>query len=74
MGERARRRSIAIPAVGTGGLGFPPEVVAHRMLNAVLRFQQEVGVVQHLVDIRFALIDPHVREVRPGYILSMFRV
>ncbi|KAL8607983.1 hypothetical protein ACOMHN_005538 [Nucella lapillus] len=38
--SRGHHRSIAFPVLGTGALGYPPEVVADTMLSALAQFQQ----------------------------------
>ena len=47
-------RSIAIPAIGTGGLGFPPEVVAEVMLDELFEFSR-LNPQTPLREVRFVL-------------------
>lgn len=49
--EQQRQRSLTLPAIGTGNLGFPRDVVAKLMLDAVLKFSQKRGTnnVQEVV-------------------------
>ena len=64
MANTNRMSSIAIPPLGTGGLGFSPDVVAQRMLRAVARYHKRAGTSPALREVRFALMETSVRVVR----------
>ena len=49
-------QSIAIPAVGTGNLKVPPEIVAHLMYDEVEMFSKNFPATS-LKDIRFVIYD-----------------
>ncbi len=48
-------KSIAIPAMGTGNLGWPPECVARLMIDAIEQFDQAQGSKGSLKDVRFVV-------------------
>ena len=48
--------SIALPAMGTGGLRFPRHVVAETMLNSVIEFSKN-NPGTSVKDVRFVLYD-----------------
>ena len=48
--------SIAIPAIGTGNLGFPKDVVAKEMFESVAKFSQS-NKGSSLQDIHFWVYD-----------------
>ncbi len=48
--------SIAIPAIGTGNLGFPRDVTARVMYEAAAEFSKE-NASSSLTDIRFWVYD-----------------
>lgn len=41
--EQHQQRSLTFPAIGTGNLGFPRDVVAKLMLDAVIKFSKKRG-------------------------------
>ena len=49
--------SIAIPAMGTGNLGWPAAVVARCMYDAIMQFDQSQGTGGSLKDVRFVVYD-----------------
>jgi poly [ADP-ribose] polymerase 10/14/15 len=57
-------RSIAFPAIGTGNLGFPREVVAKEMFKVVKKFQKDFSKTS-VQDIRFVIyqMDSHTFQV-----------
>ncbi|XP_046902162.1 poly(ADP-ribose) polymerase family member 14-related sequence 1 isoform X2 [Hypomesus transpacificus] len=52
--EHQRLSSITFPAVGTGNLGFPKDLVASLMLNKVLKFSSKKNP-KHLKEVVFVL-------------------
>ena len=49
-------KSIALPAMGTGNLGFPRDVVAETMFNSVIEFSKK-NPGTSVKDVRFVLYD-----------------
>ncbi|XP_075466033.1 protein mono-ADP-ribosyltransferase PARP14-like isoform X2 [Ascaphus truei] len=54
MTVQHRLDSISFPAIGTGNLGFPKDVIATLMFNEVLRFSS-TNRLQHLQEVNFFL-------------------
>ena len=54
--DRAGMKSIALPAIGTGGLGYPPNEVARLMFQAAISFSKK-NPTGPLTDIRFVQYD-----------------
>ncbi|XP_053407776.1 protein mono-ADP-ribosyltransferase PARP14-like isoform X2 [Mercenaria mercenaria] len=50
--EKQNKTSIAFPAIGTGNLGFPRDIVASEMLTAVSKFAKR-NPVSSVRDVRF---------------------
>ncbi|XP_053390305.1 protein mono-ADP-ribosyltransferase PARP14-like, partial [Mercenaria mercenaria] len=57
--EKLRHSSMALPAIGTGNLGFPCDVVATEMFNAVSTFP-----AMCLKDIRVVIFPTHTQTVQ----------
>lgn len=51
--------SIALPAIGTGIHGFPPDVVAEVMLDELRKFSSGNSQT-HLRDVRFVMYEKNV--------------
>ena len=49
-------KSIALPAMGTGNLGFPRDVVAEMMFNSVIEFSKK-NPGTSVKDVRLVLYD-----------------
>lgn len=58
--------SIAFPAIGTGGLGYPKDLVASLMLDEILAFSSKNKPV-HLKEVVIMLFpgDLHTMQVKP---------
>ena len=57
LADREKRTTISIPALGTGRHAFPPFVVAHRMVEAVRRYDDKMGKAAHVKHVRFVLLE-----------------
>ncbi|XP_072026036.1 protein mono-ADP-ribosyltransferase PARP14-like [Amphiura filiformis] len=55
--------SISIPAIGTGNLGFPRDVTARVMYEAVAEFSKE-NATSSLIDIRFWVYDKDIPTIQ----------
>lgn len=60
--------SIAFPAIGTGNLGYPKDLVASSMLDEILAFSSKKKPV-HLKEIVIMLFpgDPQTMQVKPEH-------
>jgi len=56
MAHGSSRKSIAIPAIGTGNLGVPAEIACWIMYDSVDKFSQS-NATTSLTDIRFVVYD-----------------
>ncbi|XP_072024928.1 protein mono-ADP-ribosyltransferase PARP14-like [Amphiura filiformis] len=61
--NRARLRSIAFPAIGTGNLKFPPNVAAKLMYETVVKFSRQ-NPTGSLVDIRVVLYHKDIPTIK----------
>ncbi len=52
--------SIAIPALGTGNLGWPAATVAKTMYDAICEFDAKQGQNGALKDVRFVVYDKDI--------------
>ena len=67
--NQAGMTSLAIPAVGTGNLGWPASVVAESFFDAVIRFSgQQVGT--SLKKIYFVIYPTDANSVAVSYFFS----
>ena len=55
--------SIAIPAIGTGTLGFPPETVADVMLDELMKFSRD-NPRTTLIDVRFVVYQNNIPTIQ----------
>ena len=53
--------SIAIPALGTGNLGWPSTHVAKQMYDAICEFDTKQGKTGALKDVRLVVYDKDLR-------------
>ena len=58
--------SIAIPAVGTGALNFPADVVANIMFDTVINFSKE-NRQSSLKEVRFVLYQADHNNIKVRY-------
>lgn len=66
MAEADSMDSISFPAIGTGNLGYPKDLVASLMLDEILAFSQEKKPV-HLKEVVIMLFpgDAQTLQVKP---------
>jgi len=60
IARRLRLRSLALPAIGTGAYGYPPDAATEVAVDVTLRALQQPG---ELALVRFVLFDPPMAEL-----------
>ncbi len=63
--------SIALPAIGTGNLGFPGKVTAQLMYEEALTFSQQ-NPSGSLTDIRFVVYQKDNNTIKVKFLFSIF--
>ncbi len=62
-------KSIAMPAMGTGRLAWPADLVARTRIDSLLEFDRAHGPNGPLKDVRFIVYDKDINSSQVGFLL-----